>query len=393
MMFELNFLNDDRVQNQLAREYWLLDPNGGWIFSLSDLKEKYGIATSSISKTVRKTCSAHSQQIKCTGCQAPMLMETRKQYTNCLSYAFRNINIANREGILCLACEAEYQRRANQIFESNLRKEREAIESYVNNKLAQLQPQDYASASKTYTFLMYGLLASAGEAWKGNQLLAWTDYRPKLFAHQEETLEVYKLLQLVGWMSPSADSKRRAFTLENFKVINFNKTCVNWVIAPNVGSTSLLDIFPLLHDGLHHIENDKLCEIWYMVCLSELRVYFEKLHERFGFQSDGWTPLVEKNMAMLLHECSLAEAMGIVWSGFKSLVTARADINIKPYLIKNWIPGVFMRTLARHKGYGPLRQWDRPNRTDEAHYTSLLFDTVLDPASNPYATLRGADLE
>jgi hypothetical protein len=96
-------------------------------------------------------------------------------------------------------------------------------------------------------------------------------------------------------------------------------------------------------------------------------------------------------MKLLLHHCSLAEAKGIVWSGLKGLVTAREDRNNPAYLIKNWIPGCFLRTFERHKEWGPLKQWDRPSITSECVYTGLLFDKILSGKTNPYGTLRGAD--
>jgi hypothetical protein len=381
-MIELTFVCDDQSDSHLAQEYWLIDADEEWIFSIRQLAVKHGVASSKLVKTVRKVCTARATTIKCTCCHTPVEVDSRSAFQ-----ALRRSE--NRLRIMCDSCQADARSKLARARVNQLDQERLAIETWINSQINQLLQKDYAVAPKEEVFLLYGLL---GETWNNNELQAWETHQPQLFAHVADTEQTYVQLCSTGWIAPSNTSKRQAFTVNGSRLVSLDPMKVNWVLATCPTVSDQLEILPLLHHALKEIAEEDLRAIWYRVCLSELRAYFEEVHDRFRFKSDGWTPLVQTNMKMLLQHCSLAEAKGLVWFGLKNLVTAREDRKNPVYLIKNWIPGCFMRTYERNKEFGPLKQWDRPPITSECVYTSLLFDTILRGKKNPYGTLKGADL-
>jgi hypothetical protein len=382
-MIELKFVCDDPSGRRLAREYWLLDAHEEWIFSIRQLAEKHGIPSARMDSRVRKVCTARAAATRCSCCQTPFEVNSRLDFES-----LRRLN--KHSEITCDSCQADARSKLELERLMQLNQEHHVIETWIKTRINVLPPKDYAAAPKEEAFLLYGLLASSGENWNNNELKAWSLYHPLLFAHKTDTISSYAQLHNAGWITPSTTSTPKAFQVKDGKFQLFHHDQVNWVLAGSPTISDYLELLPLLRQMLNKITVYELRNIWFRVCLSELRAEFEKTHDRFGFKSDGWTPLVQANMKTLLENCSLAEARGIIWSGFKGLVTAREDKNNPNYLVKNWIPGCFLRTYDRNKRYGPLKQWDRQRTTSESIYTGILFDQLLSEITNPYGILKGS---
>lgn len=384
-MIELTFIHDDRSDRHLAQEYWLVDVDGEWIFSIRQLTDKHGVASSKIVNTVRKVCIARASTIKCTLCQTSIEVDSRSDFKMLRRIETRPENIC--DSCKSAALNKLVQERLNQVHHERL-----FIDAWINTQINNLLPKDYAAAPKEEVFLLYGVLASLEETWNNNKLEAWETHQQPLFAHLADTKLAYFQLHNAGWIAPSTASKRQAFAITDGRVAILNHLQVSWVLATCPAVSDQLEILPLLHQALKEITNEDLRAIWFRVCMSELRAYFEYVHDRFGFRSGGWTPLVQTNMKMLLQHCSLAEAKGIVFYALKNLVSFREDKKNPAYLVKNLIPGCFMRTFERNKEYGPLKRWDRPAITSECVYTSLLFDNLLGGRENPYGTFKAAEI-
>ncbi|MFG0232936.1 hypothetical protein [Achromobacter sp. 413638] len=286
----------------------------------------------------------------------------------------------------------EHLKEQQRLQEEKRSNEEKAIQQQVQAWSEELTPKSYATAPFQDAFLLYGLLSASGDLWTRGSLQAWSSHETPLFAHPEDSAAVYRWLHERGWISPDQVS-RWALRLDADGTVDYDPRHISWALAPDSDGLPFIQVLLSLECTLEQAMLNDWREVWYTVCLSELRKLLEKELGRFGFSCERWSPLIAQNLRQLLDECSLAETMRIVYDSVGQLVKAREDKhkNYHRQHLENMLPGSFKRRLdyIRNNNW-TLYRWHRYSTKDEAIFTSLLFDRVLKGGNHLYDSLTGA---
>lgn len=390
-MLKLEMLTDDKNLVQLARDYWSRDENGSWTHDTRDLTARYGVPKGRLHEFVAKTCTATSTSFACPGCHTARAVESRSRYEALLREAKRvDRDPRARWAALCPTCRsAEEARRRHEAAERDRLKEQTII-AWLERESLDRPPVSYASAPLLDAFLITGLLRYAGDAWQGDRLAAWDSYRPPLCATAADIVDVYAQLYTRGWITPSANSPLDAFTVDDSGNVRFSALRVNWTLAADMSGLPCDSMLEVAESILHEASSDELGELWYWVCLTELKGQFEYVHDRFQFRSNGWTPAVEKNLRQLLNECSLSRAKSVIFLCFNSLSARLKDKEYATWHVHKMIPGSFLRTFEHYRANGwAIKTVNRQSPAKEPIYTSHLFNRVLEGGNDLYDELTG----
>jgi hypothetical protein len=256
------------------------------------------------------------------------------------------------------------------------------------------QIRAFVEAPVKDAFLLYGLLDSAGSAWNGRELSSWEHYRPRLFAHVEDTQEAYHYLYKNGWIEPSLNTPPNAFSVDSAGGVRFEWARVKWTLCPESANGSPVAVLQLLEDAMNNGTTAEVAELWRWVCMSELREHFESIRRRFSFHSEGWPGALEQTVEQLLDRFSVRQLFGIIWNSCKNIGWQRSDSHYPKGRGRNSISGNLRQTVDRLRASGrPVEAWwTRPGPEREARYTGLLFDRLLVGGDEFYESLTGAKL-
>lgn len=389
-MLYLCFTTDDEQLIQLSIEYWQLGESGSWACgTIADVARRSGHAQARLLKAVNEACVAVTN-IRC-GCGRRLVATSRTGFQDLQRKALSRRKVDPQWQ--CAVCVEELRKEQQRQQEEQRATEEKAIQQQIQAWTEQLRPKSYGAASLRDAYILYGVFSASGDLWTQGTLEAWSSHRTALFAHPDDTVAVYQMLHEAGWIVPE-QTRHWAFRLNADGVVDYDTSFVNWTLAPDSDRLAFTQVLLSLENRLEQAVLSDYREVWYLVCLSELRKLLDKELSRFGFSCKRWSPLIAQNLRQVLDECSLAESMRIVYDSVGQLVKAREDKhkNYNRQHLENMLPGSFKRRLEhiRSKGW-TLYRWRRYGSKDEAILTSLLFDKVLKGGSHFYDELTGAD--
>lgn len=388
-MLYLCFTTDDEQLIQLSIDYWQRGENDNWVYgTIADLARQHGRTQAGLLKVVNQACIAVTT-VRC-GCGRRLVTTSRTGFQD-----LQRRTISRRKvdpQWQCATCVEELRKEQQRQQEEQRATEEKAIQQQIQAWAEQLKPRSYGAASFRDAYFLYGLFSASGDLWTQGTLEAWSSHRTALFAHPDDTLAVYQRLHEAGWIVP-VQTRRWAFKLNADGVVEYDASLVNWILAPDSDHLPFTQVLLSLESTLEQATLSDWREVWYSVCLSELRKLLDKQLDRYNFSCKRWSPLIEQNLRQILDECSLAESMRIVHGSVRQLVDAREDKhkNYSRKYIENMLPGSFKRRLEyiRTNGWTPYR-WNRYGTKDEAIFTSLLFNKVLKGGNHFYNELTGA---
>lgn len=387
-MIDLCFTTDDEHLIQLSIEYWQLGENGDWAQGATTvIAKRHGYTLAKLTKAVHDSCVALTT-VRCS-CGQRLVATSRTAFRALKNEPSTRRTVGQqRQCDFCIARRLIEQQR---LQEEKRATEEKVIQHQIQAWANQLRPRSYATAPFRDAYILYGIFSASGDLWTQGKLEAWSSHRTPLFAHPDDSVSVYQWLHEGGWIAPT-QIRRGSLKLDLDGVLEYDVSMMNWALVPDSCGLSFTEVLLSLENTLAQAARSDWREVWYLVCLSELRKLLENELRRYGFSCKSWSPLIRQNLLHILDECSLAESMRIVYDSVGELVKLREDKhkNYNWKHIENMLPGSFKRRLdrIRSNSWTPFR-WRRYGAKDEAIFTSLLFDTVLQD-SNDYDALTGA---
>jgi predicted RNA-binding Zn-ribbon protein involved in translation (DUF1610 family) len=91
---ELRLHTDDPVLAALVREYWAIDQDGKWSFAVKSLADRYGLAASEVTATVRRVSEARARHVSCPTCGEGVVVRGRADY----------LQVHRSRAVECRAC-------------------------------------------------------------------------------------------------------------------------------------------------------------------------------------------------------------------------------------------------------------------------------------------------
>lgn len=85
-MIELEFIDENNSYNELAHDYWQLDENDKFIYTIKQLQSKYNLKQSEVLKIVKVVVIAYNMNVCCSECGAARVCNSRSDYTYTSSY-------------------------------------------------------------------------------------------------------------------------------------------------------------------------------------------------------------------------------------------------------------------------------------------------------------------
>lgn len=383
-MIELAFNTDDSAMKRRIREYWMRNSDGQWTFTVKALALSYGTTPSSLARHVRQFAQAKFSELSCKQCGRDLAFHSRTEFDSLLTRSRSAHRLTDTRWLWCSRCVLAHRLRESEAVEAQRRAHGVKVEEHLLALQRRQPAKDYASATPLEAFLLYGLISGTSDQIFSNGLDAWDEKQPRLFAHNSDTGRALQLLHELGCIYPSVQSNLQAFHIEG-EHLAFPPLAVHWRLTTDATGASPLEIQSSLTKRLRHVHATEIKDLWYWVCISELHQYFDEVCARFRFLRNGWTPLIERNLHLLLADCSLGQAKAVIWSSIKNTASLLQDSRYSKPHVQNMVPGSFARTLAWFRAHQiPIRPWSRERRGIEAVLTSLLFDTLIGQGEHAY---------
>nr|WP_315481933.1 hypothetical protein [uncultured Undibacterium sp.] len=395
-MLSLTFLTVDRTEIQLAQSYWALNSSGEWAFSMNELATKFSCKRTSIPTLVRRYCVAHAQSIVCVTCNKnPKKVHSRTEYDATI-YKVASTNRWSRRSQphQCQECTAEATRILRLENQEKILSEKLIVTRFLDNLKKIFESKNYTNIPVKDAFLLYGILSNSDEYFEDGTLASIKSNHTILFAHPNDTIEAYKYLCLNSWITLNPSSKFSSFSVVDSEIDSLDIHSVDWILAKDCSNIPFNQFTGLLEKTLFNAAPADLIDIWYWVCISELRKYFEDIQVQFNLEENLWKPLIEQKLKELLKVCSVGQAKDVIRITLTNIVESFQDNHYAKAHVYNMIPSNFLRTFERSRADGfKLRTWDRPSIEHEAIFTGLLFDKLMGGGTNFYNELTGEKLE
>jgi hypothetical protein len=386
-------LTTDTRSLEVANAYWAMDELGEWTISIAALSTRYGVSAPTIKKIANSAWSVRIPSIVCMECNGSRHVDSRTDLRAIFGQGLTT-EAPTRQMYVCHQCRCKRTEREHAARVAKQKEKERCVIAWLELNENTSADRFYEQATPFEAFLLSGLLRYAGEDWSGNKLNAWSSYQPRLCATESDIRDVYKTLYEAGWIVPNSDTSPSAVICDDdLRVTGLDVLNVSWTLSNNSGDLASEDLLTTANNTLGDASLTDLKEIWYRVCLFELRGHFEYVIPRLRF-TNPWTDAVSKVLRQVLLDHSLAQTKSIIWASLNHLNSLKQDRNYKSYVVNNMVPGCFLKTCEKYRAEGwAFKTLPRLSHTKEALYTGYLFDRVLGGGSVHFESLTGSNFE
>lgn len=297
---DIDILSNELDIQKICTDYWKMDENGNFEFTLTQISNIYNIKSSEIQKIAKLYSIAYSDHTLCTNCNEPYSYTSRQDYKN-----FRE-----RDDWTCSDCietkESIIKENKYDLLKSHYEKscEKEVIIDDLSVKHA--------------VYLSALIRFAANEDL--TQILAYDEIKTDLLSPTEEySIGIIKELYKNGLIAISPESNLSAIEIVDEQNFRFYISAVRWAIPLSktpiqqfilaldnkIRSTSYVDV---AYDDVVSLAK----EVSYVECISYIKLTLEE--HRLEFNPGEKTELVIYNA---LESFSVSQIYSFIWRAAK----------------------------------------------------------------------------
>jgi hypothetical protein len=371
---ELNFNTEDKSIIKLCEQYWALDEDGSFTYSVSAIAREADLKSHELNKLIYANCDAFTLDDICASCGGSRIYSNRSDFTQC-----RRLFDLGHEWT-CADCKAEEQELAAAAKREQDEQRRTLVKEHYAVKPHEFDLEDLTLRDAVFLITLIRHLAT--EDFKS--ILSLQSNEEPLTPSRDYDAEVVKHLYKRNLIAVDPGSSIDAFAFNEENVPDrFYLTKVRWVLITNNESVETNIAFIREVERMFREMDwnpdweDEVVDLWREVALHECLSYLKLALEDHKLP---FTP-GEKTVQMfneVLENYSVSQIYSFIWRAAKDAAAFYAREKVAKTHAANTVVGAIQRAAERAYANGwDIKHYGRDRRLPESVLNQVLFNRAL----------------
>lgn len=367
----LTISTNDETLAEMCQQYWLMDDDGAFVYTVTQVAETFGIPTNRVNKLVQPACQAVSLTIRCATCTRGYSYSNRAEYY-APSYGVR------KNGWTCENCIAQARRKRIEQQEIAAQEKRTFLRSHFDlSKSPLIDPREFS----LYDVVYYVSLVRAGAVKDMSYIQPTATLIPRLSPSPDLDKLILDHLYKLGFITIHPESRLDAFAISG-NTVRFDSRHVMWVPRVSYARIGVQETIPFF-EGLLQLNFwptswiEQIPSLGRQIAITECLEYLlHSLSEHHLPFKVGEKTIQVFNLA--LEYFSVAQIYNFIWRAVQNAASYYLREDVTPQQAANSVVSRIQGSVDRYREAGwEVKPFERSYALPQTVISQVFFNTGL----------------